>query len=324
MKTGNYIKGLIAGMVLSMVPAMASAQDKVRVGYMKIPPLVHIIHGLEAGIFQRNGIDLDLTVLNGGPELMTALASRSIDIGMTASGIVLIARAKGLKLKAFGTSDSEKSDDKRNWIIADANDGITTLADLVGKTVGIVAKKSPAELTVRDHMLKAGLDVSTVKFVALPFPQLPSALEVGNVDAIVVVEPFHTQIMHSDKVKAVELAEGLIATVDEDGEVSLGGWFAGDEWLADEANQDIAARFLKSVLESNRELMADRNLVNAIFERDFGMPPPVAKRVPLPLRIDDLIARPEDFQPTIRAFARTGMISKEYPAQEAVQTITYD
>ncbi|MCB1387879.1 MAG: ABC transporter substrate-binding protein [Rhodobacteraceae bacterium] len=308
MKKRTFLLGSVFAVSTLVAPLAAQANDSVNVVYMRIPPLVHMIYALDHGIFEQHGLDVNLTVVNGGPELMAALASGSGDIGMTAAGIVMTARAGGLPIQVFGTGDYEEPGDFRNWIVADANDGITSLNDLEGKTVGIVAPNSPAELCVRDHMLAAGADPNTVNFVALPFPQLPAALEVGNVDAIMVGDPFHTQIMNSTQVAPVELAEGIIASENEDGRVALGGWFASDEWLADEHNRDIARRYLAAVLQANRELAADRSLVDAIFMRDFGMPEQVAQHVPLDLNTESLVAYPRDYAPTLRAFERTGMI----------------
>lgn len=321
----QFLKGAATALALLSMSTSVGAEEltKLKVAYMKIPPLVHMVHAQETGIFERNGLDLDLTVVNGGPELMSALASGSVDVGMTAVGIVMIARAKGLKMKAFGTGDLEAWNDIRNWIVSDEGKGITSLADLEGKTVGIVAKGSPAELQIRDHMLAAGANPDTVNFVALPFPQLPSALEVGNVDAIQVGEPFHTAIMNSQKVKPLEIAEGII-NLKEGDQIALGGWFAGDAWLADEANQETAKRFLRSIIQSNRELDADRTLVNAIFERDFGMPPAVASRVPLPLNTGSLVADPATYQLQLDAYVNAGMIPKAYPVEEVVQPIEYE
>ncbi|GAB4356745.1 MAG: hypothetical protein Kow0026_16660 [Oricola sp.] len=327
MKKRNFLKGAVVALTAAATAALPTASyalDTVKVGYMKIPPLVPMIYAQDHGLFEKNGIKVDLTVVNGGPELMTALASRSVDIGMTAVGIVLLARAKGLKLKAFGTSDPEAPDDIRNWITVKESSGIKSPKDLEGKTVGIVAKKSPAELMVRDHMLAAGADPDKVNFVALPFPQLPAALEVGNVDAFMSGEPFHTIAHNSAKMKAVDIAKGILATLDEDGMVALGGWFAGDEWLAKEENRDIAARFLKTMLEANRALAADRAQFDAILQRDFGMPPEVAAGVPMELTTDTLVADPASYAATIRALARTGMIPAEYPVEDAVEVVTYD
>jgi ABC-type nitrate/sulfonate/bicarbonate transport system substrate-binding protein len=322
MKKRRLLKGAIFALAATAVPLTASAMDTVKVAYMKIPPLVHMIHAKETGIFEKNGVKVDLIVVNGGPELMTALASGSVDIGMTAVGIVLAARAKGLKLKAFGTSDVEREGYLHNWIVTKEEAGVGSLKDLEGKVVGIVAKGSPAELTVRAHMLSAGADPNKVRFVALPFPQLPSALEVGNVDAIHTGEPFYSQAMHSDKMHAKTIAEALLP--DTKDTTALGGWFAQDGWLADEKNREVAGRFLKSVLQANQELMENRELINNILVRDFGMPAEVAAHVPIPLTTDTLVADPKTYQSTVDMLAKTGMIKEAYPAEDAVEVVTYE
>lgn len=313
--------GALAAAILATNPAMA--MDTVKVGYMKIPPLVHIIYGVESGIFEKHGLKIDLSILNGGPELLSALASGSVDIGMTSTSAVIIARQKGLKLKTFGSADYEEDGDFRNWVVGSQEAGTTTLKDLEGKTVGIVAKKSGAELMVRDHMVRAGADPDKVNFVALPFPQLPAALEVGNVQAIMVPEPFYSRIMGSSKVHAVEIGKGLIGSVQDGDRIAIGGWSANGDWLADPANQDIARRFLESVMEANRTLDADRSKIDAIFEKDFGMPPGVAKSVKLPLNTTSLVADPKDYKPIIDACVRTGMFPADgaFAVSEVIETL---
>ncbi|TMV88618.1 ABC transporter substrate-binding protein [Thioclava sp. BHET1] len=301
----------------------ARAEDTVKVGYMKIPPLVTLIYGMDHGLFKQQGIKIDLSILNSAPELMTALASNSVDIGMTAVGSVLLARAKGLQLQAFGTSDIESPDHYYSWLMTDKASGITTLKQLEGKTVGVEAKHSPATMMVRDQMLAAGLDPNKVNFVALPFPQLPSALAVGNVSAVMVGEPYHTQIKESTKSEGITLARGGIADLAKTGPIAMGGWFATDAWLAKPANREIAKRFLRAVHEANVKLVADRSLVNAILEKHFGMTPEKAASVPLPLNDGNLAATPNEYEPIIEALVRTGMIPSAIPVKDAIVTLDY-
>ena len=256
---------------------------------------------------------------------MTALASGSSEIGQTAASIALLARSKGLPIAVFGTGDTERQPDyNHNWLLGTEEAGTTDLKSLEGKVVGVVAKGSPAELAFRSHMLAAGADPDSVEWVALPFPQLPAALEVGNVDAIHVGEPFHAMVMTSDKVTGIELATGLIN--EEDGvEYALGAWFATDMWLADEKNQDIAKRFLRAMLEANQALAADRSLVDAILVRDFGMPAEVASTTPMPLGTETLMAAPEQYGPNIRELEATGMIEAgSLDLAEALKPVDYE
>lgn len=324
MKKRNFLKGVALAALTAAVPASAFAMDTVKVAYMKIPPLVPMTHAIESGIMEKHGINVELSVLNGGPELMTALASGSSEIGQTAASVVLLARSKGLPIKVFGTGDLESQPGyNHNWLVTHKGTGITDLKGLEGKTVGVVAKNSPAELAFRSHMVAVGADPDTIEMVALPFPQLPSALEVGNVDAVHVGEPFHSQIMTSDKIEGLDLAQGLIA--DPGHEYALGGWFATDKWLEDEGNRDVAKRFLAAMLEANRALAADRSLIDAILIRDFGMPETVAPHIPLPLGTESLIALPEHYASLASELEKTGMIDAgSVDVNVVVDTIEYE
>lgn len=310
----------IALAAATLASSTAFALDTVKVAYMKIPQLGSIIHGKQTGIFEKHGIDVEMSILNGDSTLMAALQSSSVDVVFTNIGSVLMGRAKGLKVKSFGTGNQESSAGYRNWLIGSQESGTTTLKDLEGKNAGVPDKKSPAEMMIRDHMLRAGADPDKVNFIAMPFPQMAAAIETGNLQAVMVPEPYRTFILESKKIHAVELAAGILASLQDGGSVAMGGWFARDEWLADPHNIDVAKRFLAGILESNRELVADRSLLTAILEKDFAMPPKVANTVAagVPFETESLYANPEEYTPFIDTLAKTGMISGTYPATDVV------
>ena len=54
---------------------------------------------------------------------------------------------------------------------------------------------------MRASVRKAGGDPAKVKFVELPFPDMPAALQAGQVDAIFVVEPFLTAALGAGRRK---------------------------------------------------------------------------------------------------------------------------
>ncbi len=72
---------------------------------------------------------------------------------------------------------------------------IRSPADLVGKTIALNALKGVAEVVVRGALDKLGVDSSQVKFTAIPFPVMPTALANGQVDAVHTPEPFMSQIL---------------------------------------------------------------------------------------------------------------------------------
>src|SRR5262245_3962147 len=74
----------------------ASAQTKVRVGQPQAGTFqfVPLQVGIEAGIFRKHGIDLEVVSFGGGPRVQQAIAAGAIDIGI-GSGPELALVAKG-------------------------------------------------------------------------------------------------------------------------------------------------------------------------------------------------------------------------------------
>ncbi|MGX9353534.1 ABC transporter substrate-binding protein (plasmid) [Shimia sp. W99] len=324
MKHVTFIGGALTACAMTLAPLAALALDEVKVGYQKLPPLAALVHGKEAGIFEANGIDIEIVVVNTGSDVINGLAAGSMTIvGSPAAGGVQ-ARSAGLPLTAIGTSAIESFGHTEFQIVANGDKGIASAKDLEGHVVGVLEKASPAELHIREHMIADGGDPDKVQFVALPFPQLPAALEVGNVDAIGIAPPFLGQILGSQKITPVVVGEGMVATLETGGPTALGSWFAMQPWIEAGDNKDVAARFLKSVQESNEALMADRSLVDAILVRDFGMPAEVASHIPMNLLTTSLTAYPENYFEVIEAYKRTGMAEPNFTAEEFVTTLEYE
>src|SRR5262249_2723911 len=62
-------------------------------------PFVFVDIGARNGIFQKHGLDLDISAFGGGPRLVQAMTSDSIDIGLN-SGMDLVLTVKGAPVRA--------------------------------------------------------------------------------------------------------------------------------------------------------------------------------------------------------------------------------
>ena len=67
-------------------------------------------------------------------------------------------------------------------------------ADLEDVTIAVNTLKGLGEFTVYKAIEEAGADPDSVKFVEVPFPDMPAALKNKRVDAVWVPEPFLTQL----------------------------------------------------------------------------------------------------------------------------------
>src|SRR5262245_7520907 len=100
--------GLLAAVL--GVPPQASAQ-KLRVGKAvgAAFPFVFVDIGVRNGIFSKHGLDLEISAFGGGPRLVQAMTSDSIDIGLN-SGMDLVLTVKGAPVRAIAAIASRPLD----------------------------------------------------------------------------------------------------------------------------------------------------------------------------------------------------------------------
>jgi NitT/TauT family transport system substrate-binding protein len=122
---------------------------------------------------------------------------------------------------------------------------IQTPADLVGKTIAVIALNSQQHFIVRMALEQAGVDPDKVKFIQLPPDSMDQALASGQVDAAVFTEPFMTvEAQKGSRVILKNEATAVPADVDVNGT----GYLTTKSFLAD--HPDLVQDFYEAVSES--------------------------------------------------------------------------
>lgn len=81
--------------------------------------------------------------------------------------------------------------DSNDVLVAGAQSGINSVADLEGKTIGVIGLRTVPDFGAKAAVAKAGANPRTgAKYVVMPFPAQPDALKSGQLDAAVIVSPF--------------------------------------------------------------------------------------------------------------------------------------
>ena len=171
--------------------ASGGGTKQVKVGVIPILDVAPIYLGKEKGFFSKRGIELTLETGQGGAAIVPGVVSGQFQFGFSNVTSLLIAQSRGLPLKVVSNGVASTGKDKADYSgIVTRDDAIKTAADLEGKQVSVNTLKNIGDSTIRASVRKAGGDPSSVKFVELAFPDMPAALEAGNVDAVWVPEPF--------------------------------------------------------------------------------------------------------------------------------------
>lgn len=164
---------------------------EVTVGVLPIAPSVGAYYGVENGIFEEHGLDVELSTSNAGAAMLPAVSNQQITFGVGNPQSVLNANDRGLDMKIIaGYSNSLAEGDDIAGVVTTADSGIDDWTDLAGKTVSVNALNTQGDLTIKESVDKAGGDADAVEFSEMPFPDMEAQLERGNTDAIWIPEPF--------------------------------------------------------------------------------------------------------------------------------------
>ena len=151
----------------------------------------------EKGLFQQNGINVDLKYYDNYTDSLTALTNGDIDANSQTLNDTLSSVTDGSRETIVLVNDNSTGNDQ---IIA--KPGINSVAELKGKTVA-------AEDGTVDHYLlmlalrKAGLRPRDVNFQPMATDAAADALVTGKVDAVGVFAPFTTAALKLPGSKAL-------------------------------------------------------------------------------------------------------------------------
>jgi ABC-type nitrate/sulfonate/bicarbonate transport system substrate-binding protein len=164
------------------VAPLACAVDRLRISYASVTGntagITYIAQ--RAGLFEKQGLDVELILITGGPASISALLNADVDLDMRAPIAALQAMAHGVKL-TFLLSQS-------NTLEYDVvtRPEIKDIKQLKGKKVGIIRFGGISELMVRYLFQKIGLDADKDIAIIQVGQARFVAMEKGAIDATVL------------------------------------------------------------------------------------------------------------------------------------------
>ena len=251
---------------------------------------------LAKGIFERNGLQVELTEGMDLPVFMAALAKGQYDIVMSVPTLVMIGAEKGVDLQII--SSLQRSSAQRPnavWISKDL--AIESLGQLKGKTIAVPSLTGIIIDATVYLLSRDGVARNNVKFVQTPFPTMGDQLAAGRVDAAVASIPFNDAIaargfrVHDDViVDAVRDASG--GTVDT---AMTSVWTASRTFGREHA--DTVSAWRKSLSAAIEFLDGDPAEARQMMQDWLKIPARVLDTAPLPDW--DIAITPQELAPYI-------------------------
>ena len=236
---------------------------------------VHL--GVQEGFFADEGLELNMTTVGGGAEMVAGLQAGSFDFVAVGYVPLFTAAANGLPLVMISANDVGGATVEEEWqtVVAGADSDVQSVEDLEGATIGVNALKGVAEATIRASLQQQDVDDSTVQFVEVPFSEVPAAVANGTVDAAFASEPFITQT----------LADG--GRIVDTPSYNLGENFPNGVWATTrdlvESSPDVVDRFARAIAASIDYATENPDAVREILPTYTALTPELAGEIRLPI-----------------------------------------
>lgn len=219
----------------------APERTELTIGLLPLIDVAPIYIGIEEGLFEREGLTIDVQTVQGGAAAIPAMVAGELDLTMGAYPSTMSGVANGLDLRIIAECNRASPDFSN--LVALPDSGLEgDVAGLEGKRVGLNTFANVAELATRSVIEAAGADYDEVEAVEIPFPEMVPTLERGELDAIFAVEPFDTIAQSS--LDAVVVTDPYIGETEA---LPVAGYYA---------TGNFAANFPNTIAAFQRALVA--------------------------------------------------------------------
>jgi NitT/TauT family transport system substrate-binding protein len=224
---------------VSGLPKPTAAQQTPKLRFAKLGPNLGMARAYVAeaqGFFKKHGLDVEVTEFRNSPELNTAIVSGAADIAITGFAALLVARQRGLPVKAFFVETSSPF----YYLLASAS--IDSMKDAVdkGAVVGVSGIGSLDYTVARYMFRRAGLNPDKLKFIQAGTPgQRTAALEAGRVQLALSAIPEKYAVLRRGKVKEIGRMSDYAKNF------ALEMFWGREDYIA--GNPDVVRRFLAAM-----------------------------------------------------------------------------
>ncbi|MGY1661193.1 ABC transporter substrate-binding protein [Geodermatophilus sp. SYSU D00705] len=273
------------------------------VGTLPIPDNAPLFLAIQEGYFADEGLEVETQMVAGGSAALPAMVAGDLQFSSSNWTTVLQAASQGLPAQMVWEMTGPK--EGVNGIMVAGNSPAQTPADLQGQRIAVNTLAGLVELQVRECMAAGGLQEGDFELVEIPFPDMPAALQQGNVGAAFIGEPFTT--LAEDQGARV-VAEPSSSCGERVAEMPVIGFMTTSQYSAE--NPEVTAAFARA-LERGAELAeSDPQQVVDILPTYTQLTPELAARMTLPAWLEDRAPSTERAEVTQESMIEFGFIDE--------------
>ena len=315
----SFMAGLAGttGAMAMASPRMARASTPVTISEaIRLGLYAPLYTAIEKGLFEKHGIDPNLTTAGGIAQPVSALLSEAAQVAVTGTGMSVNATTEGAQMINVAKIAGQIS----VWVVARAGTEFNGVEDFAGKTIATLKYPSNTFTTPTYAMRTAGMNPDEdVTFLQLPFgAQLPAVVDgradfatVFEWDASIGVTQFDLDVVYS-------LGDAL-------GPAVFTSSFVTERYLQD--NADTVQAYCNAIAEAERMLHEDRSVFIDVSSTMFPQldPEVISTAVPrffgdVPLVPRNPVITRQDWDTIIAHEQVAGTLRGDFPYEQMVDT----
>jgi len=200
-------------LLLCFLPLLSPCNHKEKAGKMvRLAYLQSDLHhlpafvALEKGFYQQEGIEVEVSgIFKAGPELMSAFAAGSLDVGYVGLSPATVAVAnKTAQVKIIAQVNKNGS-----AIVVRKDDPFQKLADLKGKLIAIPGHSTIQDFLLRKALSDFGLNDIMATIITIKPPEMISTLSNKQIDAFIAWEPYPAMAINKNVGKVLMYSKDI-------------------------------------------------------------------------------------------------------------------
>ena len=229
----------------------------------------------DEGLFAKAGLHVTIKKIPSSKAVIAAQLNGQVDISAGSYVGYIAAQAAGARFRILAEASTLRPDTRT--LVVTANSGITTIAGLVGKKIGVNGTNSIGTLLISALLQENGISPSKVHFVTdqSGFPAMPAQLQQGDWQAAFLAEPYVTMAeeTYGDQ-ELADLDQGATVNFPIDGYVATQAWA--------QKHPKTAAAFVRAIEEGQTLADNDPTAVRAAMAVSDQLTPVVTAVMALP------------------------------------------
>lgn len=248
----------------------------ITVGAIPIGDVAPIHVGVKEGFFEEEGLDVEVVNTSGGAIAVPGVVAGDYDFAFGNTVSLMVARDQGLPLRyvANGTTTTGEEGSDFAAVVALEDSELESTADLQGHTSSSNNLLNIGDTSIRLAVDNAGGDGADMDFLELAFGDAAAAVQNGQVEAALVLEPYLTQSLDAG-LKAVSWPYA-----EAHPELDIGGYFTSED-VIEQRPEDVEA-FTRAMRRSMEFSQENPEVVREVIGEYTEIDAEVLQRINLP------------------------------------------